>query len=190
MATLEQPSSAPYSPAEESNGGVAVQTVAQPTVETGTMILPAIFPDEFEVRIFHRSGGLILVGAIELVSPANKDRPESRRAFAAKCASYLQSGIGLLVVDIVTERRANLHDELVELMGLNGDYRFPLDSLLYAVSYRPFRPKVNDDRIEVRPTGLDVSRELPTMRLALRGGPTVPIELEATYTRARQRSQL
>jgi len=133
---------------------------------------------------------LILVGALELVSPGNKDRFESRRAFAAKCASYLQSGIGLLVVDIVTERQANMHDELVELMGLNGDYRFPLASLLYAVSYRPFRPKANDDRIEVRSAALEVSRELPTMSLALRNGPTVKIELEATYTRARQRSQL
>ena len=185
VATLEQ-SSPSDSPTEEGNGGVAVQTVPA----TATFTMPASFPDEVEVLIFRRFGGLILVGAIELISPGNKDRPESRRAFAAKCASYLQNGVGLLVVDIVTERRANLHDELVEVMGLNGDYRFPLDSALSAVSYRPFRPKQDDDRIEVRPAALDVGRELPTLRLALRGGPTVMIELDATYTRARQRSQL
>ena len=152
--------------------------------------MPASFPDEVEVLVFRQFGGLILVGAIELVSPGNKDRSESRRAFAAKSAGYLQKGIGLLVVDLVSTRRANMHDELVELMGLNGDYRFPLDSLLYTVSYRPFRPKADEDRIEVRPAPLEVSREMPTMPLALRGGPTVKIELEATYARARQRSQL
>jgi hypothetical protein len=36
------------------------------------------------------------------VSPANKDRDETRRAFIAKCAAYLQRGIGLIVVDIRT----------------------------------------------------------------------------------------
>ena len=34
------------------------------------------------------TGGATLVGAIELVSPANKDRPESRRAFVAKTAWF------------------------------------------------------------------------------------------------------
>ena len=36
----------------------------------------------------------MISGAIELASPGNKDRPETRRAFAAKCASYLARGIG------------------------------------------------------------------------------------------------
>ena len=58
--------------------------------------------------------------AIELVSPGNKDRPEARRAFAAKCAGYLTAGVGLVVVDIVTDRLANLHNELIELMRQGG----------------------------------------------------------------------
>ena len=37
--------------------------------------------------------------AIELVSEANKDREENRRAFAVKCGSYLQKGVALVVVD-------------------------------------------------------------------------------------------
>jgi len=44
------------------------------------------------------------VAAIELVSPGNKDRPETCRLFAAKCVAYLTRGIGLVVIDIVTER--------------------------------------------------------------------------------------
>ena len=54
----------------------------------------------------------ILAAAIELVSPSNRDRPEARRAFVAKCASYLQRGAGLVIVDVVTDRLANLHEEL------------------------------------------------------------------------------
>jgi hypothetical protein len=38
-----------------------------------------------EVHVFQDAGGPQLRGAIELVSPANKDRPRSRLTFAAKC---------------------------------------------------------------------------------------------------------
>ena len=65
-------------------------------------VLPAVFPDDFAVHVFSSMAGPTLVAAIELVSPGNKDRDEARRAFAAKCAAYLQRGIGLIVVDIVT----------------------------------------------------------------------------------------
>jgi len=87
--------------------------------------MPALFPDEIEVHVFRRSGGTTLVAAIELISPGNKDRAEARRAFAAKCASYLQQGIGLVIVDIVTERQANLHDELNSLLEHADTFQFP-----------------------------------------------------------------
>jgi hypothetical protein len=91
--------------------GVAVAPYTEAVVRT----MPAVFPPEFEVQVIHSFGGPILVGAIELVSPGNKDRPEARRAFAIKCATYLHQGIGLVVVDVVTSRQANLHDELIAL---------------------------------------------------------------------------
>ena len=50
-------------------------------------------------------GGARLVAAIELVSPANKDRAAHRRAFAT-CASHLCQGVGLVIVDIVTSWQA------------------------------------------------------------------------------------
>jgi hypothetical protein len=46
--------------------------------------------DSYEIRIFQDLGGAELRAAIELVSPANKDRAGSRRTFAAKCAGYLK----------------------------------------------------------------------------------------------------
>jgi hypothetical protein len=179
---------ASFHQAEEagSNGRVAVEALAALRV----MKMPAVFPDEIEIQIYRRSGGATLVGAIELVSPGNNDRAEKRRAFAAKCLGYLQMGIGLLVVDIVTELRANLHNDLVELMGQAADYRFPGESPLYSVSYQPVRTEAEGDQIEVRPVDLHVGQLLPAMPLALRGGPVVRIELEETYTQTRKRSQL
>ena len=75
--------------------------------------MPGVFPDDFEVRVFSSRGGNRLVAAIELISPGNKDRAEERRAFAAKCAAYLQQGVSLVIVDVITERRANLHNDII-----------------------------------------------------------------------------
>ena len=61
---------------------------------TQTIPLPVI-TDVVEVLVFDRDGGPTLAGAIELVSPANKDRPDHREAFVTKCAAYLQQGLGL-----------------------------------------------------------------------------------------------
>src|SRR5262245_41383661 len=76
------------------------------------LVVPAVFPDDIEVQVFATVAGATLVAAIELVSPRNKDRTEARQAFAAKCVSYLTRGIGVVVVDIVTNRLANLHNEV------------------------------------------------------------------------------
>jgi len=162
----------------------------EPVTLTATLVMPALFPDEIEVQVFATSGGSTLVGAIELASPRNKDRPEARRDFAAKCASYLQVGIGLLVVDVVTDRQANLHDELIDLLRQDSSFRFPFSSLVYSVAYRPFRTDQDGDQIEIRPIALAIGGNLPTMPLFLRDGPTIPVDLELTYTRTRQRSQL
>ena len=43
-------------------------------------VIPAVFPDSFEIHVISTEGGPKLVAAIELVSPGNKDRPQSRRA--------------------------------------------------------------------------------------------------------------
>src|SRR4051794_35993917 len=74
-----------------------------PPAPTATIPL-TIVTDSVEVAIFATEEGPILAGAIELVSPANKDRPAHRDAFTSKCAAYLQAGVGLVVVDVVTSR--------------------------------------------------------------------------------------
>lgn len=186
VATFER--AAPEHSGVSGNGGiaVAVETWSPPTT---ALIMPAVFPDEIEVQVIHTLGGPHLVGAIELVSPGNKDRREACRAFAAKCASYLQQGVGLVIIDVVTERLANLHNELIDLLEQPQTFRFAEETPLYAASYRPSR-QASADQIELWLNPLAVGQVLPTVPLALRGGPTVPVELEATYTEVLSTSRL
>jgi hypothetical protein len=166
--------------------GVAVQTyTAPPAVRS----LPFTFPDDIEVRIFDCHEGKTLVGVIELVSPANKDRPDHRRAFTGKCLTYLHHGIGVLVIDLVTEQHANLHNELLASLDQGSEPSFPENCHLYAVSYRPVR-RDDQNLLDTWPEPLALGRPLPVLPLALRGGPCVPVDLEAAYTDARRRCRI
>jgi Protein of unknown function (DUF4058) len=164
-----------------SAGDTATATVPRvwtPPVAPRTM--PAVFPDSFEVRVFTTMSGLTLVGAIELISPSNKDRPEERQAFVTKCASYLQQGISLVIIDIVTNRRANLHNETMRLMGAGEQWELPPEFSLYAVAYRPVL-RGEKAEIDVWTEPCAVGSPLPTMPLRLTGDLFVPVEFEATY---------
>jgi hypothetical protein len=174
--------------ARPNGAATAVQTRVW-TPPTPVAVMPAIFPDDFEVQVFSNIAGPTLVAAIELVSPGNKDRDDTRRAFAAKCAAYLQRGIGLVIVDIVTSRHANLHDELVALLGHTNGFPFPTPTPLYATAYRPaHRDERNEIDLWREPLALGES--LPTLPLAVRGLGCLPIDLEGTYMEARQRGRI
>lgn len=167
-------------------GAVAASVWAPPAT---TLVMPALFPDDIEVQVFATVAGATLVAAIELVSPGNKDRPETCRAFAAKCVAYLTRGIGLIVVDIVTNRLANLHNEVVSLMGHGEPFLMEPAAALYAVAYRPSR-QTSGDQIELWPVPLAVGQPLPVLPLALRNAGVVPVDFEATYREACRRSRL
>jgi hypothetical protein len=179
----EQPLTTP------ANGGTATLAAPAWAPPVTELAFPAVFPDEIEVRVYGGPTGAHLVAALELVSPANKDRPETRQAFTVKCASYLQAGVGLVVVDIVTERRGNLHDELMTLLGHAAPFPFPEATPLYATAYRPARRPAGD-LVDLWRYPLSVGHDLPVVPLALRGYGCVPVDLERTYTEARQQSRL
>jgi hypothetical protein len=183
VATLEERRSS-------AEGGTAIAAPARTWTPPSTeLVMPAVFPDEIEVQILATATGPSLVGAIELVSPANKDRPEARRAFAAKCMAYLTRGIGLIVVDIVTNRLSNLHNEIVTLLGQERPFLLDPSVAVYAVAYRPSRQS-GGDQIELWPRPLRLGEPLPTLPLALRNAETVPVDLEETYHEACTRSRL
>src|SRR5262249_17076010 len=142
MSTQEQAGSA----ARPNGPATATLPARVWTPPAPALTVPAVFADDFEVRVFNTDTGPRLVAVIELVSPRNKDRPEARRAFAVKCASYLHQGISLILVDIVTERHANLHQEVMQLLPAGSPSQLLAGVSLYAVAYRPIR---REDREEI-----------------------------------------
>lgn len=153
------------------------------------MIVPAAFPDAFEILVFEDEGGTRLVAAIELVSPGHKDRAGHRQALAVKCTSYLCRGVSLIVIDTVTSRRENLHNEIMQVLGHDPDFVLPPDTGLYAVAFRPI-VRDRHEQIEVWPSALEVGQILPVLPLALHAEHCLPIDLEASYTIACQRRRL
>jgi hypothetical protein len=188
VATFEE---AGHVPATRRDGDRATAILEAPAwaPPMPALVMPALFPDDIEVQVYSSEGGPTLVAAVELISPGNKDRDETRRAFAAKCAGYLHRGIGLITVDVVTNRRGHLHDELVRLLGYGDEFLFPPGPSLSAVAYRPLR-RGETNQTEVWPAPVAVGGALPTLPLAIRRGPCVPLDLDATYMEACQRSRL
>jgi hypothetical protein len=143
-----------------------------------TLDFPAL--DLVQVQVFFDPGEPRLTAAVELVSPSNKDRPAERRAFAMKCLSYLHQGTSVVVLDVVTPRRANLHAEVLRLLELNGPAAWQSPTNLYAVSYRA-TPVDERRQLQAWPETLTVGNPLPRMPLWLGTDVCVPLELETTY---------
>lgn len=161
------------------NGGIAtaVWAPARPTLAVVTD-LPA--QDVYEVRIYDEKRRDRLVAAVEIVSPANKDRPEHRRMFAAKCAGLLQKGVSVVLVDLVTTRTHNLYTELLDLIGHSDPALSPDPPPLYATACRLLR-RGDDWLLEAWAQPLVLGQPLPTMPLWLAENLAVPLELEESY---------
>ncbi len=172
VATLEQAGQQPA----ENGGGVATAVWAPPT-PTLSVAVNFHHLDVFEVQV-QREGGLEMVAAIELVSPRNKDRQTARRHFAVKCAAYLQAGVSVIVVDIVTGRKESLYTPLLDQLALppetNGQ------DGLYAVACRTTPPD-EPARLETWVTPLALGAPLPTLPLWLEADLALPLNLERSY---------
>jgi hypothetical protein len=146
-----------------------------------TMTIPiTLITDAVEVLVYNQDAGPVLAGAIELVSPANKDRPANRDAFVSKCASYLQQGVGLVIVDVVTGRGGDLHSALLQRLWTPGGSGGAAS--IWCGAYRP----IERDRragLDIWFEALSVGSALPTVPLWLRGAVCLPVELDAAYAR-------
>lgn len=93
---------------EIKSGGTAARAAVAPVVA-----LEAEEEEEYEyeLRVYDAERERTLVAAIELVSPANKDRPRARNAFVAKCAELVRRG---------EHRRSGHGQELQPVRGTNG----------------------------------------------------------------------
>ena len=111
----------PPRPTSSNTGGTAIATtraVYAPPPATATV--PYEFPDTTEIRVTNEETGQ-LVGAIELISPGNKDRGAKRDMFLAKCLDYIAGGAAVqqhfeIVRALVREREVGLA-VVVEIAG-------------------------------------------------------------------------
>jgi hypothetical protein len=142
-------------------------------------------PDEYEyeVRIFDVERERQLVAAIEFVSPANKDRSESRYAFVAKCAALVRKGVAVSVVDLVTIRRFNLYAQLMTFVG-HPDPTMTADGPpIYAASCR-WMTRGTRARLEAWSHTMTVGAPLPTLPLWLAEELVIALDLEPSYEQA------
>lgn len=172
----EEESTQGNGPAE---GGVATAVWVPPKPP---LVVPGDFADidRFGVQVLTDDEDMRLVAAVELVSPRNKDRAAARGALVAKLASYLEQGVSVVLVDVVTDRRVNFHAELMRLLD-KPDAATAVASNLYAVAYR-LVGEGKKRRLEAWPATLTVGAALPVSPLWISPERAVPLDLEATYT--------
>lgn len=154
----------------------AVWTPTAPRLRLAVEIAPL---NSASVHVMTDDGDPSLLAAIELVSPRNKDRPDARQAFVGKCAGYLQQGCSVVIVDLVTERRANLNQQLLALF--RPDIEWPLPPGLSAVAYRVINTSADQPELQIGPLPLAIGAVLPTVPLWLEVDLAVPLDLQSSY---------
>jgi Protein of unknown function (DUF4058) len=164
---------------DSGSGGLATATWAppQPTLTVETNLLDQY---AYEVLVFRWPQARKLVAAVEFVSPGNKDRPENRRAFVRKCAAMLQQDVCVSIVDLVTNRKFNLYQEVLAEFGQADPVFSPDASPIYAATCRP---QLVNSRLQLQLWShrLSVGEPLPTLPLWLMDDVAVPLDLEASY---------
>ena len=150
---------------------------AQPTLAVETELAD---PDEYEVRVYDAQRGRRLVAAVEILSPANKDRPESRGQFVAKCDALLRQGVSIVLVDLVTVRNFNLYAQLLEWVGARDETLGDDPPCIYGAACR-WHPRGDRRWLEAWNRPLAQGQPLPVLPLYLSEKVTIPLDLEASY---------
>ena len=121
-----------------------------------------------------------MVAAVEIVSPGNKDRPESRRAFVTKCAALLQQGVCVSIVDLVTTRSFNHYTDLLKFIDRSDPAFAPQPPPIYAVTCRA-RIIGQQPKLEAWAHPMAVGQPLPPLPIWLSEDLNVMLDLEGSY---------
>lgn len=161
-----------------SSGDVAAAAGAAPAP---TLTVDADLPDQYayEVLIYDLERERRLVAAVEIVSPANKDRPESRQLFVSKCINLLRQDVCVSIIDLVTIRQFNLYADLLALIGHSDPAISPVPSI-YAVTCRK-RSGTQGTKVDSWLCPLAVGQPLPSLPIWLSEAQNVSLDLEASY---------
>ncbi len=132
-----------------------------------------------------------LIAAIEIVSPRNKDRADTKETYANRYLGYLRLGVHLMLVDVLPRPKGFSFADVIT-SGLGMD--LPSLPPPFAAAYRVGEVvPVGDDMGSLvglwrRP--LLVGQPLPQLPLPLNVHRSVVIDLEETYRRAAKRAYL
>jgi hypothetical protein len=163
----------------DNGGGIATAVWAPPRPTLAVVTdLPA--QDVYEVLVYDEKRHCRLVAAVEIVSPANKDRPEHRSVFVAKCAGLLRERVSVVIVDVVTTRTQNLYGELLDLIGQSDPSLSSEAPPLYATACR-LTKRQDEWLLEAWAQSLSLGQALPTVPLWLADDLAVPLELDESY---------
>lgn len=161
-------------------GGLAVAD-APPQVRHTHSVQASAKGRRRTLAIRHVSGHR-LVALLEIVSPANKDRPASVAEFVTKVATALEYGVHVLFVDLFPPGRHDphgIHHEILHrLEEPDEPYALPANEPLTLASYTA--APVIDMFVDHVACGAD----LPNMPLFFVPGHYVNVPLEATYRQA------
>jgi Protein of unknown function (DUF4058) len=177
VSTYDLDSRNPDTNADSGDGGPGTLTALSPTL---TVEADLSEQDEYEVRIYDAVRGRQLVAAIEIVSPSNKDRPDTRELFVVKVASLLQQGVCVSLVDLVSVRQANLYADLLNLLG-RADPALSTTPYLYAVTLRSRKPPKRRQLLDAWFYPMIVGQPLPTLPIWLSPDLRVMLALETSY---------
>jgi Protein of unknown function (DUF4058) len=146
------------------------------------LTLDTEFPEEYayEVLIFDIERERQLVAAIEIVSPANKDRPASRQLFAAKCYNLLKNDVCVSIIDLVTTRNFNLYVEFLALLKQKDPKFSSNPSPLYVATCHK-RQEGNRTKLDTWSTPLAIGKPLPSLPVWLSQDLSVTLNLESSY---------
>jgi hypothetical protein len=172
----------PLPPPRPATGGTIVAE-APPRARRKRTVEPYPLGQRRSLAVRHVSGHR-LVALLEIVSPANKDRPRNLAEFAGKVVSALNAGVHVLVVDLFPpgpHDPRGIHESIWrELEDLDEPYDLPGDEPLTLASYVSDFPRGIDIYLE----HLAVGRPLPEMPLFLTPECYVNVPLEPTYHEA------
>ncbi|MFH5806573.1 hypothetical protein [Alienimonas sp. DA493] len=157
-------------------GGVAVATAPPPVAERREYRGAARTRTPRKYLAVRRADGGRLVGLVEVVSRANKDRPASVAQFVGKVVSAVEAGVHVLVIDLYPPTPSAPDGLPAEIGAEWGDeYRLNPATPLTLASY------VADDPPVAYIQPLAVGDDLPDMPLFLDPGHYVNVPLAATY---------
>lgn len=178
ISMLEEDDRPPFAGESEGDGGTATLTATAPPL-TVSADLSAL--DEYEILVYDTDRSRTLVAAIELVSPANKDRPETRQQFVSKVDALLRQDVCVSIVDVVTKHQSNLYAELLARFGQSDPRLGDPPAALYAVTLRGRKPKKRRPVLDLWCFPLALGAPLPTIPLWLAPNLRIEVPLEPSY---------